>query len=112
MTDHVFGGAETIPDNVILHSVLLSRPSLKRATLAWGAVQRMYHNTTRHRSTALTKLSYWDDNAAGYSFWSSKDLMRWGVPETIFKLLKASYAKQGNGDTFLHLVLRGTAVSL
>ena len=45
-------------------------------------------------SPARRSVADWDDNAAGYSFWSSNNITKWGTPETIFKLLKASYASQ------------------
>jgi hypothetical protein len=37
-------------------------------------------------------LSYWNDNQAGYSFWSvGPDQMVWGQPEAIYKKLKEGY---------------------
>jgi hypothetical protein len=83
------------PSGTAMRSVLLARSELKRATLAWGSFQRRYHNTTRSRSTGTGQLSYWDDNAAGYSFWSNRNLDVWGPPQDIYTNLKASYAKQG-----------------
>jgi hypothetical protein len=82
------------PAGTTLRSVVLARSKLKRATLAWGSFQRQYHNTTRSRGLGTGQLSYWDDNAAGYSFWSHHDLDIWGPPENIYRNLKASYAKQ------------------
>ena len=82
------------PAGTVLKSVLLARGKLKRATLALGGLLRQFHNTTRSRGSATTQLSYWDDNAAGYSFWSHHDLDLWGPPQNIYRALKASYAAQ------------------
>lgn len=75
--------ASTVPAHTAMRTLLLCRPGLKRATMAWGAVMRMYHNSTRNRGSSVTQLSYWADNAAGYSFWSArrqypkKGLLQW-----------------------------------
>ena len=38
----------------------------------------------------------WDDNQAGYSYWSAaRNLNQWGVPEAIFDQLLKSYADLG-----------------
>jgi len=58
------------PARTSLRAVLVCRGGLKRATMAWGSLLRRFHNTTRSRGAAVSSLSYWDDNAAGYSFWS------------------------------------------
>jgi len=77
-------------------SILLGRPSLKRATMAWGALLRQAHNTTRARGTGTRALSYVSSNAAGYSFWSEpRNLTVWGVPEDIFAALHQGYAALG-----------------
>ena len=64
-----------------MSTVLLGRPGLQRATRALGAVLRNVHNTTRIRDANVETLSYWSDNAAGYSFWSvpGNDIDIWGT---------------------------------
>ena len=49
------------PAGTITRAVLLGRRSLKRATMACGAVLRKYHNATRSRGAATGQLSYWDE---------------------------------------------------
>jgi len=68
-------------DGVEMSTVLLGRPGLQRATRALGAVLRNVHNTTRIRDANVETLSYWSDNAAGYSFWSvpGNDIDIWGT---------------------------------
>jgi len=39
--------------------VLLGRPGLKRATMAWGALLRQRFATARARGVATRELSYW-----------------------------------------------------
>ena len=52
--------------------------------------------TTRRRGAGTRALSYWSDNAAGYSFWSiASNLSTWGVPEELFKQLHAGYKALG-----------------
>lgn len=82
------------PPGTSTSSILLGRRSLKRATMAWGAIMRRYWNTTRLRGAGTTQLSYWDDNRAGYSFWSQKSLDAWGPPENLFIALRSAYAAQ------------------
>jgi hypothetical protein len=62
-------GMNTAPRGTVLTSVVLVRPRLSRALAAWGSFLRQAHNTTRARGSALSRLSYWSDNLAGYSFW-------------------------------------------
>lgn len=47
------------PTTQPLSSLLLGRPGLKRATVAWGALLRQAYNTTRRRATGSRALSYW-----------------------------------------------------
>ena len=51
-------------------AVLLARPGLVRATRAFGAVLRQWHGTFRLRGPGVKQLSYWNDNQAGYSWWT------------------------------------------
>jgi hypothetical protein len=79
-------------DGVEMSTVLLGRPGLQRATRALGAVLRNVHNTTRIRDANVETLSYWSDNAAGYSFWSvpGNDIDIWGTfhaPERCLSIL-------------------------
>lgn len=77
-------------------SILVGRPSLKRATMAWGALLRRAYNATRARGAGTRSLSYVTSNAAGYSFWSTpQNLSVWGVPEDIFGALARGYAAAG-----------------
>ena len=90
------GGAPPPPGAAPLSSILAARPGLKRATVAWGALMRRAYGTRRRRASGTTALSYWSDNAAGYSFWSvPRDLARWGQPEAIFRALQSAYARAG-----------------
>ena len=42
----------------------------------------------------MSKLSYWTDNKAGYSFWGAPvNVTQWGNPEDIFVALKAGYER-------------------
>ena len=43
----------------------------------------------------MTQLSYWSDNAAGYSWWTvgSNQLAWGGTPESIYLKLKAGFDK-------------------
>lgn len=83
------------PAGTVFTSVLLARPHLTRAYQAWGSFQRQLHTTVRARGSGVSQLSYWDDNEAGYSYWSAaKNLNQWGVPEDIFLQLIASYHQQ------------------
>ena len=86
-----FAGAAAPPD-ARLSALLVARPGLKRSTVAAGALLRQRFQTVRRRGAGSRALSYWSDNAAGYSFWSaSTNLSRWGVPETLFRQLYAGY---------------------
>lgn len=77
-------------------AVLLARPGLTRSTRAFGAFIRQWHNTTRKRGPGVTQLSYWNDNQAGYSWWTvGPDQEVWGKPEDIYLKLKAEYDKVG-----------------
>ena len=51
-------------------AVLLVRPGFVRANRGYGSVMRQYHRTFRRRSLQTDGLSYWNDNQAGYSWWS------------------------------------------
>ena len=87
---------EAPPLGTVLTTLLIVRPELTRAYRGWGAFLRMAHNTTRGRGSGLGKLSYWDDNEAGYSYWGqARNLNAEGVPEDNMKLLAASYKQQG-----------------
>lgn len=84
------------PAGSVFTSVLVARPHVTRAYQAWGSFQRQLHNTVRARGSGVGQLSYWDDNEAGYSYWSAaKNLNQWGVPEDIFLQLIKSYHQQG-----------------
>ena len=77
-------------------TLLLARPGINRAVRAWGSAMRQRYNTTRSRGAATTGLSYWDDNQAGYSFWSVDHMLDvWGRPEDIFVDLIAAYGRLG-----------------
>lgn len=77
-------------------SLLLVRPELTRAYRGWGSFLRQTFNTTRRRGPSLAKLSYWDDNLAGYSYWNQAyNLTAQGVPEENFVKLANSYRTQG-----------------
>ena len=77
-------------------AVVLARPGLTRATRAFGAILRRAHNTTRARGPAVNQLSYWNDNQAGYSWWTAgPDQAIWGTPEDIYVKLKEGYDKAG-----------------
>ena len=85
-----------IPAGTTMSTLLLARPGPSRAMRAWGSTMRQRYNTTRSRAAATTGLSYWDDNQAGYSYWSvDNHLDIWGQPEAIFVDLLAAYAKHG-----------------
>jgi hypothetical protein len=84
------------PAGSSLALLLLGRPGLKRASVAWGAALRRAYSTRRRRGTGSRALSYWSDNAAGYSFWSVPGhLDKWGQPEAIFRALHSAYAAAG-----------------
>jgi hypothetical protein len=90
------GGASPPPGAGALRSILVARPGLKRATVAWGALMRRVYSTSRRRASGSRALSYWSDNEAGYSFWSvPRDLGKWGQPEAIFRALRSAYARAG-----------------
>jgi hypothetical protein len=40
--------AKSIPRRTMMRALLLTRPGLKRATVAWGVIMRRFHNTTRY----------------------------------------------------------------
>ena len=70
-------------------ALLLARPGFVRANRALGSVLRQAHATTRRRGIGTSGLSYWNDNQAGYSWWSvGPDQMLWGQPEKIYTTLK------------------------
>jgi hypothetical protein len=80
------------PPSTALSLLLVGRPGVKRATVAWGAAMRRAYATTRRRGVGSRALSYWSDNAAGYSFWSvPTQLDKWGQPEQIFNALYKGY---------------------
>eukprot|EP00037_Helgoeca_nana_P024134 m.255082 g.255082 ORF g.255082 m.255082 type:complete len:849 (+) comp26544_c0_seq1:10-2556(+) len=75
-------------------AVLVARPGLVRVSRAFGAIVRRYHNTTRLRASGVEQLSYWNDNQAGYSWWTvGPDQEVWGKPEDIYLKLKEGYDK-------------------
>jgi hypothetical protein len=78
-------------------ALLLARPGLVRAGRAVGAALRRAHNTTRSRGPGVTALSYWNDNQAGYSWWSSDpdQYKTWGLPEDIYLKLKDRFDAHG-----------------
>ena len=85
-----------IPTGTTMCALLLARPGPTRAMRAWGAFMRQKYNTTRSRGPATTGLSYWDDNQAGYSYWSvDNHLDIWGRPEDIFVDLISAYESHG-----------------
>ena len=85
-----------IPAGARASGLLLARPGLKRASIAVGALLRQRFATTRRRGVGTRALSYWSDNAAGYSFWSiASNLSTWGVPEDLFKQLYSGYKALG-----------------
>jgi len=51
--------AGAIPRGHAMAAVLLGRPGLKRATMAWGALLRQRFATARARGVATRELSYW-----------------------------------------------------
>ena len=78
------------------HAVLMARPGLVRTTRAFGAVLRQWHGTKRLRGPGVTQLSYWNDNQAGYSWWTvGPDQEVWGKPEDIYLRLKEGYDRAG-----------------
>lgn len=84
------------PAGAPLSLLLVGRPGLKRTTVAWGAAMRRAYATDRRRGVGSRALSYWSDNAAGYSFWSvPTELDKWGQPEAIFRALYKGYKAQG-----------------
>jgi hypothetical protein len=86
----------TPPPGAALAMLLLGRPGLKRASIAWGAALRRAYGASRRRGVGSRELSYWSDNAAGYSFWSVPGrLDTWGQPEAIFRALHAGYRALG-----------------
>jgi hypothetical protein len=85
-----------IPAGARATGLLVARPGLKRSTIAVGALLRQRFATTRRRGLGTRALSYWSDNAAGYSFWSiATDLSKWGIPEDLFKQLYSGYKALG-----------------
>merc|ERR1711871_1345135 len=77
-------------------AVLLARPGIMRATRAFGALLRRAHSTKRLRAAGVSQLSYWNDNQAGYSWWTAGDDQSiWGKPEDIYLKLKAGYDRAG-----------------
>lgn len=58
-----FGGAArnaaAMPTSTPLTSMLLGRPGVKRAAVAWGALMRQAHKTVRMRGAGTRALSYW-----------------------------------------------------
>ena len=86
----------TPPPGASLSLLLLGRPGLKRVSIAWGAAMRRAYSTSRRRGVGSRALSYWSDNAAGYSFWSVPgQLDKWGQPEQIFIALRKGYQDLG-----------------
>jgi hypothetical protein len=82
---------------VQMSTLLLGRPGLQRAARALGSILRNKHNSTRLRDANVETLSYWSDNAAGYSFWSvgGNDIDIWGPIGPLFLKLHEEYMKAG-----------------
>lgn len=77
-------------------ALLIARPGLVRLTRAFGSLARQFHNTARNRGPGVGLLSYWNDNQAGYSWWTvGPDQEVWGKPQDIYLKLKAGYDKHG-----------------
>ena len=65
---------------------------------------RQARNTTRRRGPGVTQLSYWNDNQAGYSWWTvGPDQEVWGKPEDIYLKLKAGYGTSHRLPAFASL---------
>ena len=82
---------------VRMSTVVLGRPGLQRAARALGSILRNEYNSTRLRDANVEALSYWSDNAAGYSFWSvpGNDIDIWGPIGALFLKLHEEYMKAG-----------------
>lgn len=82
---------------VWMSTALVGRPGLARVTRAMGSVLRNVHGSRRLRDAHVQALSYWTDNAAGYSFWSvpGNDLDLWGPIGPLYLKLHAEYMKAG-----------------
>ena len=77
-------------------ALVMARPGLTRATRAFGSILRRKHNTKRNRGPGVNELSYWNDNQAGYSWWTAgPDQSIWGTPEDIYVKLKQGYDAAG-----------------
>ena len=75
-------------------SLMLARPALQRCLRAFSSAVRQAHNTSRNRGPGVSVLSYWNDNQAGYSWWTAgNDQEIWGKPEDIYLKLKEGYDK-------------------
>ena len=85
--------AATAPRNARLGAtaLLLARPGLARRR-ARSARRAPRVDATKARGAGTERLSYWNDNQAGYSWWSvGSDQSVWGVPEDIYLALKRGY---------------------
>ena len=86
-----------VPNRTVLSAVLLSRPGLARTTRAYGAFVRKFYATTRLRDQHVKTLSYWSDNAAGYSWWSmpGNNIDSFGPIGELFIRLHKEYLREG-----------------
>jgi hypothetical protein len=82
-----------VPAGTSMEVLLLGRPGFTRATRAVGALLRRYHHSTRLRGPSINSLSYWSDNAAGYSWWSQpgNDLDEYGPIGELYLRLQQEY---------------------
>jgi hypothetical protein len=89
--------ASIVPSSISLDVLLLGRPGLTRATRAVGALLRRSHRSTRLRGPSVNSLSYWSDNAAGYSWWSmpNNDLDVYGPIGELYLRLLQEYKREG-----------------
>ena len=86
-------------------SGMLARPGITRTTRAFGSLLRQAQNTTRRRGPAVTQLSYWNDNQAGYSWWTvGHDQTVWGLPEDIYLTLKKGCQITSNPNLRSHFL--------
>ena len=77
-------------------AVTLARPGVTAALRAFGATTRRFHNGTKRRGEGVEGLAYWNDNQAGYSWWTvGDDQTVFGNPEAIYEKLKDGYEAAG-----------------
>lgn len=85
------------PAGTWMSTLVVSRPGLQRTTRAFGSIVRRAHKTTRNRDNNVKTLSYWSDNAAGYSWWSKpdNDIDAFGPIGDLYLRLHAEYMRAG-----------------